>query len=133
MLPTRSSPHTFMVMLATALAAIGAGCATHGYPGLARTDAAGDHVLRVRNDNWQDVRIYLVQEDGSAPQRLGSVSGLSVGTVRLPRTSDRFVRFLLRPIGSRVEYVTNAIYLEPGRVVQLTVANALAQSNLSAR
>lgn len=131
--PTRSSTLTSAAALAVALVAIGAGCAANGYPGLSRRDRSEGHTLRVRNDNWLDVRIYLVQQDGAAPQRLGSVSGMSTETVRLPLVTDRFVRFLLRPIGSRVEYLTTPIYLEPGRTVQLTVANALTQSNLSAR
>lgn len=125
-LPTR-------VGAALVAAALASGCASR-YPGFVSPEADPHHAaLRVQNNNWQDVRIYLVREDGGAPQRLGSVSSLASGTIRIPSTTQQFVRLLLRPLGSRASYLTPPIFLEPGRVIQLTVASALTQSSLVLR
>ncbi len=33
--------------------------------------------LRIRNDNWLDVRVYLVSESGAAAVRVGTASAVS--------------------------------------------------------
>ncbi len=90
--------------------------------------------LRIRNDNWQDVRVYLVFESGGAPVRVGTVTAVSSSVIRLRPPvlqeihSRGSARFLLRPFGSRASYTTPAILVQPGDQIQLSVANHLALS-----
>lgn len=90
--------------------------------------------LRIRNDNWLDVRVYLVSESAAAAVRVGTVSAASSSVIRLRgRVLQEIrnrgtVRFLLRPIGSRASYTTQAMLVHPGDQIQLSVANQLALS-----
>ena len=90
--------------------------------------------LRIRNDNWLDVRVYLVSESGGAVVRVGTVSAASSSVIRLRGRALQeirnrgSVRFLLRPIGSRATYTTLAIIVHPGDQMRLSVANQLALS-----
>ena len=90
--------------------------------------------LRIRNDNWLDVRVYLVSDTGARAVRVGTVSAASSSVIRLRgRVLQEIrnrgtVRFLLRPIGSRASYTTQAILVHPGDQIRLSVANQLAMS-----
>ena len=44
------------MVLVAATMAVGAGCASSGYPGLSTAEQESRHAsIRVRNDNWQDI------------------------------------------------------------------------------
>ena len=121
------------VALSTGVVVVVTGCAQQ-----ATSFETGIHTeqtaLRVRNDNWLDVRVYLVSESGAAAVRVGTVSAASSSVIRLRgrvlqeiRTRGS-VRFLLRPIGSRASYTTPAMLVSPGDQIQLSVANQLVFS-----
>jgi FtsP/CotA-like multicopper oxidase with cupredoxin domain len=88
--------------------------------------------LIVKNNNWQEVVIYMLR--GSARARLGSVVGM--GTARF-RISDTMVsragdvRIMADPIGSTRAYTSPVIDVVPGSEVELLVQNNIATSNYS--
>lgn len=121
------------VTLSTGVGAAVTGCAqqaTSFETGIHREQTA----LRIRNDNWLDVRVYLVSESGAAGVRVGTVSAASSSVIRLRGRALQeirnrgTVRFRLRPIGSRASYTTQAMLVHPGDQIQLSVANQLALS-----
>ncbi len=129
----------FASALAIALAAAGvSGCAT-STPPLHSGLRAPATAVRIRNDNWLDVRVYLVSANGSRPIRIGMVTSMTTTVIPLKGAiasqvfSHGSLQFLLRPIGSRVSYTTYAVYINPGTVTELTVANQLEHSTLMVR
>lgn len=121
------------VVLSTGVAVAVTGCAqqaTSFETGI-RTEQTA---LRIRNDNWLDVRVYVVSESGAAAVRVGTVSAASSSVMRLRgRVLQEIrnrgsVRFLLRPLGSRASYTTPPILVQPGDQIQLSVANRLGFS-----
>ena len=92
--------------------------------------------LRVRNDNWHDVRIYIATEFGQATVRVATVPASSSAVIRLRgrvlheiRTRGT-VRFLIRPLGSRASYTTHAVLVGPGDEMRLNVSNQLSLTTL---
>ena len=121
------------VALSAGVAVAPTGCAqqaTSFETGIHREQTA----LRIRNDNWLDVRVYLVSESGAAPIRVGTVSSVSTSVIRLRGRvlheirNRGTVRFLLRPIGSRASYTTQPMLVNPGDQIQLSVASRLVYS-----
>lgn len=92
--------------------------------------------LRIRNDSWQDIRIYMITGTGVATVRVGTVSAVSSARIRLKGSvlreirSRGSIRFLVRPLGSRADFATQAILVQPGDEIRLTVANQLSLSTL---
>jgi len=114
----------------TGLAAlvIGAGaCATrHG----AGTAPPPERVaVTVKNTNWMDMDVFAVR--GSTRSRVGSVTGLTTATFRVPANfaPDGVLQFMVDPIGSDAAYVTEKISVSPGQRVELTIASVLRMSN----
>lgn len=95
--------------------------------------------LSVRNDHWQDVRVYLITAVGSETVRLGTVSAAS--SARIPITGRMLqeirnrgsVRLQLRPLGSRSSYTTDAVLVQPGDEMLLSVTNHLALTTFYVR
>ncbi len=123
------------VALSTGVGAAVTGCAqqaTSFETGIRAEQTA----LRIRNDNWLDVKVYLVSESGASPVRVGTVSAASSSVIRLrgpvlQEIRNRgTVRFLIRPIGSRASYTTQAMLVHPGDQMQLSVANRLTFSTV---
>ena len=117
--------------LITGGVAANTGCATNGYPGLEETSSERQPiVLRVNNNNWHDMRVYVVSESGNS-RRVGMVTGMGSAVFRLraPIASGR-TQILLRPIGTRATFVTNTVLVSPGATAELTVQNQLALSQL---
>ena len=105
----------FASALAIVLAAAGmSGCAT-STPPLHSGLRAPATAVRIRNDNWLDVRLYLVSANGSRPIRIGMVTSMTTTVIPLKGAiasqvfSQGSMQFLLRPIGSRVSYTTYAV------------------------
>lgn len=125
-------PTSLLVMMLVTVGAVASeGCAHRGVP-LGTTETGLEDqatTLRVRNDNWQDVRIYLV-ENGGPPVRVGSVSGLTSAVIRVRRRIVGTARLLIRPLGSRATALTNPVFVERGQVLELTVQTHLVHSNL---
>jgi hypothetical protein len=93
------------------------------------------HVLRVTNNNWLDVHIY-VSRDGGLLRPLGVVgSGQSEEFAFPAGTLDlgRVVRIVADPIGGRGIYASGDVTASPGDEVVLVVENALPLSFISVR
>ena len=92
--------------------------------------------LIIRNQNWYDVRLYLVSESGALPVRIGTVEGSSSTVIRLRGRALQEVRnrgtarFLISPLGSRASYTTPPTLVHPGDEIQLTVASQLKFSTI---
>ncbi len=134
-----TAPRQFASALAIILAAAGmSGCAT-STPPLQSGFRAPETSIRIRNHNWQDVRVYLVSASGGRPIRIGTVTSMTTavipvrGQIASQAFSQGSLQFLIRPIGSRVSYTTHAIHVNAGNVTELTVANRLEHSTLMVR
>ena len=133
-----TTPRQFASALAIVLATAGiSGCAT-STPPLQSGFRAPASSIRVRNYNWQTVRVYLVS-NGSMPIRIGTVMSMTTAVIPLrgQAASQAFsqgsLQFLIRPIGSRASYTTHTILVSAGSVTELTVENRLEHSTLMVR
>jgi hypothetical protein len=89
--------------------------------------------LYVTNDNWNDVRIYLVREGTSVPQRLGSVEAFSTRVIRLRPQPIGWTQLKIVPLGSTSAFTTAPVNVGPGDAMELTVQNHLQHSFLITR
>lgn len=90
--------------------------------------------VEVRNHNWLDVHAYVV----GAGQRhsLGLVTTNDRQEFTVPRSAlstDRTLVFIALPVGSRVGYVSEDVYVEPGDAVVWTIQNNLDHSSVIIR
>jgi hypothetical protein len=88
-------------------------------------------VIHVRNDNWLDMKIYLVRNGDR--ERLGTVGSFNeamfqVETSRL-RAND--IRLFAAPIGSNATYLSPSIIVSQGQLVRLEIKNALSLSTVA--
>ncbi len=133
-----TTPRQFASALAIVLATAGmSGCAT-STPPLQSGFRVPASSIRIRNYNWQDVRVYLVS-NGSMPIRIGTVTSMTTavipmrGQIAAQAVSQGSLQFLIRPIGSTVSYTTHTIPVYAGSVTELTVENRLEHSTLMVR
>jgi hypothetical protein len=131
-----NAPRGLASALAIVLAAAGmSGCATTRAPS-DRGLRAQATAIRIRNDNWQDVRVYLLRANGGPPVRLATVGSMSSAVIRFRGAiaaeawSRGSIQLLLRPIGTRSSFTTPAVFVGPGDVMRLTVANQLTLSTV---
>jgi len=88
-------------------------------------------VVVVNNSNYLDVDVFAVR--GTTRSRVGSVTGLSSATFRVPThfAPDGSLQLLVDPIGSNATYVTDKIAVGPGQHLEITVAAILRMSSYS--
>ncbi len=125
-----------LLLIAVITGAATTGCAT-GSTLSSRAVAERQTAVRIRNNNWSDVRVYLVRENGGPPVRLGRVTSMTTlriplrGAVASELKTQGSLRFLIRPLGNPGQgYLTHSVMMTPGAVMSLTVANRLAQSRI---
>ena len=85
--------------------------------------------IEVVNDNYHDMGIFVME--GGTNYRIGDVSGKSSRsfTLGLDQISPRQgLRLLADPVGSREEYLSDAVNVGPGAIVVFNIAPALRQS-----
>lgn len=90
--------------------------------------------VRVTNNNWSDMTIYLVR-DGSQ-QRLGSVPSQSSHTFVVPThliISASRVHLLADPIGSSKTFLSPALMMSPGQKAEWQLENMLSLSSMWVR
>ena len=124
-----------LLLIAVITGAATTGCATAGTSPSSGVEFHRQSAVRIRNNNWSDVKVYLVRANGSLV-RIGMVT--SMMTVRIPLRralatelqTQGSLRFLIRPLGSRSSYMTHSVIMTPGDVMSLTVANQLWLSTL---
>lgn len=88
--------------------------------------------VRVENNNWLDVHVYLVR-DGE-PTSLGFVTGPGHDQLTLPWMSTvpgGDVQILVLPIGGTDSYLSQPLTVNPGDVLDLNVQNVLALSTVT--
>jgi len=91
---------------------------------------AEEVVVRIKNFNWSDVTVYLL--NGTVRTRLGMVTSMGEAMFRLPAgllASSTNVRLILDPIGSTVTFTTEPIFVQPGQTVEMNVENYLPLTN----
>jgi hypothetical protein len=93
--------------------------------------ATGPLLVQVRNQNVLDVAVYVLK--GTTRFRVGTVSAMSDGVLRLPPSTEvnGSVRLLIDPIGSGEVYVTDALLLARDQQVEVTVGSVLQMSTTS--
>jgi len=121
---------TPVLALVTMEAAMGA-CAARGAGAGSASQQSSQ--LVVQNDYWLDVVIYLVH--GTARIRMGTVTGLSHATFHIKQgvVSTESARLLVDPIGASRGYLTDAITVMPGQLIELRVGSPLNFSTVSTR
>ncbi len=125
-----------LLLIAVVASVATTGCATTG--DLSSRGVAPDRqtAVRVRNNNWSDVKVYLLRASGGTPVRLGTVSSMT--TLRIPMrgavaselNTQGALRFLIKPLGSTRSYATHSVIMTPGDVMSVTVANRLMHSSI---
>lgn len=126
-------PRSSNLALATALVLSVSGCAANGAGGTADPLMDIDRTtVEVTNNNWSDVRVFIVH--GGSRIRLGTVSAMGRQVFQLPRTMSYAtgnVRLVADPIGSRNAHFTAPITLSSGQRISFRVENHLAISTVS--
>ncbi len=87
--------------------------------------------VRVVNNNWLDMRIYAVVSGRLV--RLGTVTGLSSETLKIPRGLVGFaddLELVARGIGSRFEVYRASVLVSPGDVLEFRIENSIGLSFL---
>ena len=88
--------------------------------------------LKVTNDNWQDVNIYLVA--GATQRRLGTVVTGNTEVFDLSKvapTTLTDVEVVIDPIGPPERYSTGRITVAPGQQLDLRVSQYIPQTSFS--
>jgi hypothetical protein len=112
----RTMPLTVLLGLSLALGGCGGRRAATTTPGQEQT------VLVVRNDNYLDHNIYLVQ--GLQRIRMGTARGLATSRFQIPRQyvfGVSVLQFMADPIGGNVTPVSERINVAPGDEVHLQI------------
>lgn len=125
-----------LLLIAVVTGAATTGCATGGTSQSRGVEPHQQTAVRIRNNNWSDVKVYLVRANGGVLVRLGTITSMT--TLRIPVRGPvatelqihGSLRFLIRPLGSRSSYTTHSVLVTPGDVMSLTVANQLWLSTL---
>ena len=92
--------------------------------------------LLVSNNNWHDVRIYLVPENSSHLVRIGTVGSFESrriplrGRAKTDMLVHGHVRFLIRPLASSTSFTTHRLLVSVGDELHLRVENRLNLSTL---
>ncbi len=91
-------------------------------------DRAGESVtVRVRNYNWLDMRIYVVETATQrTPWRVGTVTALSRARFKLPdhlRAELSHLALVAVALGSRQQQFTDRLQTWPGALVDWNISN----------
>jgi hypothetical protein len=96
--------------------------------------APGAITLTVRNDNFQDVNVYAIQ-DGGFSDHVGMVTGL--GTAAFTLSPDLYatgtVRLVATPIGARGVARSGPLLVTPGNTIDFEIAADMRFSTASVR
>ena len=96
-------------------------------------DQADESVtVRVTNNNWLDMRIYVVETaTGRRRFRLGNVTSLSTARFEIPQQVGAelgSLRLVAEPIGSRERLFTDPLQTWPGEFVDWRIESVLSHS-----
>ena len=91
-----------LLLIAVVTGAATTGCAT-GSTLSSKAVANRQTAVTIRNNNWSDVKVYLVRANGGLPVRLGRVTSMTTlriplrGVVATELHSQGSLRFLIKP------------------------------------
>ena len=116
--------HTLVPALALVLGA--SACSSARQPGdNPQAEAQEAATVLVQNQAWLDMTVYVQEGSGSSSRRrIGSVSGNSTTTLRIPAASvglGRPLRFFVDPVGSQRTASSYEMYVRPGERVTITI------------
>lgn len=80
--------------------------------------------LRVQNQAWMDMTIYVVETGSGSRRRLGMVGATSNTNLRIPDSvvgTGRALRFVADPIGNQQTASSFELYVRPGQRVAITI------------
>ncbi|HEU0014869.1 MAG TPA: hypothetical protein VFQ45_14375 [Longimicrobium sp.] len=89
-------------------------------------------VVRVSNQNWQDVNVFIVQS--GIRQRLGMVSAMGTAEYTVPQrfnAAANAIRLLVDPVGGNRTFLSHAVLVQPGQAVELRVHSQIGLSNIA--
>ncbi len=112
----------FLAILALTLLA--AACGPSGQPGSSPSQRSQVTILRVENQAWMDMTIYVMDAGSGARRRLGMVSATAETNLRIPDAvvgPGRALRFVADPIGNQQTASSFEIYVRPGQRVTITI------------
>jgi hypothetical protein len=92
----------------------------------ASDDASRPTPVRVENQSWSDMRIYVVVS--GLRQRLGVVTGGTTQTLQIPASVvglGREISFLADPIAGRTTAQSFSIFVRPGETVRITIPSSV--------
>jgi hypothetical protein len=116
--------NTRFLLPVLALLLAGAPACTPQQPGDDPRPQAQGASLRVENQAWLDMTIYVTDAGSGARRRLGGVSGTSNVTLRIPQEVvgiGRTLRFIADPIGSGRTATSYDLFVRPGQRVTITI------------
>jgi hypothetical protein len=88
--------------------------------------------VQIQNNNWGDLRVYVVKSGGSR-FRLGTVTSMNSATYTVPRhvlTAGDNIRIIAEVIGSDASISSEVIFVQPGLVVEWMIENVLRNSTI---
>lgn len=100
-----------------------AACAPSRQGGDSSPQAQGA-TLRVENQAWMDMTIYVVETGSGSRRRLGMVGATSGTNMRIPDSvvgTGRALRFIADPIGNQQTASSFELYVRPGQRVTITI------------
>ncbi|HEX8392798.1 MAG TPA: hypothetical protein VF665_10620 [Longimicrobium sp.] len=124
--------HSIRIAVSTMLLGLAACAPAAENGGPAEGPAPEQIVVRVANNGWQDVTVYVV--DGTMRRRLGTVSGMSTGSFSMRSTllsSSRPLQLVADPVGGLTPFVSQPLRASPGQAVAMRVDARLALSTVS--
>jgi uncharacterized cupredoxin-like copper-binding protein len=125
---------TRSIMALATVTLMAGGCA-YGHTTMDDAAMSNDRtVVRVTNNNWSDMTIYLVRS--GARQRLGTVTSQSTDTFVVPSyilSSSAQVYLMADPIGSTRTFTSAPVLIHPGQTAEWQLENSLALSSMWVR
>jgi hypothetical protein len=110
------------------------GCGAHQAAAPTDRPAVRSTQVHVTNNNWSDVRVYLVRN--TLRVRLGMVTSASSASFNVPSTlmgPAATVHLEVRPLAASQRYVTPPLQVTAGQRIDFTVQNHLAISSVIVR
>ncbi len=99
-------------------------CTTPEQPGGNPRAQAEIAQVRVENQAWLDMNIFVTDTGNGARTRLGLVTGTSSSTLRIPQSvvgMGRALRFVADPVGSGRTASSFEFFVRPGQQVTITI------------
>lgn len=99
-------------------------CTSSRQPGENPQAEARTATLRVENQAWLNMTVYVVDAGSGARTRLGQVNSTSSATLRIPSGVvglGRSLRFVVDPLGSQQTASSFDLYVRPGQNVTITI------------